>query len=370
MTLNNINSKMDKKIRKRIKSRVKKERIINLWKFYSEIINHKLDINKITNYMNKINLIDENGGNLISINNINNINDLNNFIFNKLSEYLSSDNESESDSDSGNENTKESKSNRDESYIRNKKFNENNMILDNIISFKIKSSYYNLNSVTKGKIIKSENFKKNLKIIIKQYLKEKKEKNFYKSNIKSSKIVKNFDRNNYRFKIMLNNINTLSPKKAKQEMYYMDDISSISSNINEIKSKELNVNKIKNNKMALSVIKKNNERNKSIISGKIKKNINSTEIYKNFKNMEFNNRYYKKFLNDNNQKQKFTLSDIINKNQRSNKNKSKSLTSILFFNKKENKNKNNNNIRNTEEELLNSYNSNKKIKNTIKLSTI
>ena len=85
-TLKNINSFMEKKIRKRIKSSVKKEKIVNLWKLYNEIIKSNLNFGKITDFMNKINIIDKDE---ISINNISNIKDLGKIIFDKLIEYLS-----------------------------------------------------------------------------------------------------------------------------------------------------------------------------------------------------------------------------------------------------------------------------------------
>jgi hypothetical protein len=85
-TLKNINSFMEKKIRKRIKSSVKKEKIVNFWKLYNEIIKSNLNFGKITDFMNKINIIDKDE---ISINNISNIKDLGKIIFHKLIEYLS-----------------------------------------------------------------------------------------------------------------------------------------------------------------------------------------------------------------------------------------------------------------------------------------
>ena len=59
-----MNSTLDKNIRKKIQSRVKKERIINLWKFQNEIINSKLDNDKTYQITN----LNENEQNLIILN--------------------------------------------------------------------------------------------------------------------------------------------------------------------------------------------------------------------------------------------------------------------------------------------------------------
>ena len=57
---------------------------------------------------------------------------------------------------------------------------------ENIISFNINSFYYNLNSLTKGKIIKSNKCKKDIKSLIKHYIKGKKRK-YIKSRIEQVK---------------------------------------------------------------------------------------------------------------------------------------------------------------------------------------
>ena len=160
---------MDKKIRKRIKSSVKKEKIVNLWKFYSEIIKYNLDFEKITDFMNKINIIDKDE---ININDIKDINDLNRIIFDKLIEYLSY--VDFTDKGYGKEKEKKnssssSSSSSSESTMKIKKKNKGIFKQENIISFKINSFYYNLNSLTKGKIIESDKCKKDIKSLIKNY---------------------------------------------------------------------------------------------------------------------------------------------------------------------------------------------------------
>ena len=45
-TLNKMNSTLNKNIRKKIISSIKKEKIINLWKFQNEIMNSKYDNDK------------------------------------------------------------------------------------------------------------------------------------------------------------------------------------------------------------------------------------------------------------------------------------------------------------------------------------
>ena len=305
-TLNNINSFMDKKIRKRIKSSVKKEKIINLWKFYSEIIKYNLDFDKISDFMNKVNIIDKDK---ININGINSFDDLNKIIFDKLVEYLSygdftdKDHEKESSSSSSSKST-----------LKITKKNKRSFNPENIISFKINSFYYNLNNLTKGKIIESEKCKKDIKSLIKHYIKGKKKK-VYKRKNRTSKLVT--QSNHGKFKYM-SNLNSLIYTNTKG-INDLDEISSISSNIikESNESKESNYESIKNkskiisansNKKETSVQSKIN--NSTIFSNKIKNSlVNKTDVYKNFRNLEI--KYSKKRFDGINQ------SGIINKNKNS-----------------------------------------------------
>ena len=234
---------------------------------------------------------------------------------------------------------------------------------ENIISFKINSFYYNLNSLTKGRIIESEKCKKDIKSLIKHYIKGKKKKGYKKKN-KTSKLVTN---STPKFKYM-SNLNSLIYKNTKGiNINDLDDISSISSNIikESNESKESNDsmrNKSNNfpskkNKKETSVQSKNI--NTTIFSFLLKNSVvNNTDIYKNFRNFEI--KYSKKRFDAIDKKHKFFLSGIFNKNKNS-----ISSNNLLFYkNANENNNgKNNSNVnqyKNTEDEFLNKqYKTNK-----------
>ena len=351
-TLNNINSFMNKKIRRRIKSSVKKEKIVNLWKLYSAIIKSNFHFEKITDFMNKINIIDKDE---INIKNISSINDLDKIIFDKLIEYLSygdfTDKEYRKEKESSSASSSSSSS---ESTMKIKKKKKSSFKQENIISFKINSFYYNLNSLTKGKIIKSDKFKKNIKSLIKHYIKGKKKK-LYKVKNRTSKLVTNSTPGKFKY---MSNLNSLIYQNTKGiSINDLDDISSISSNIikESNESKESYDNSMRNksnifsshrNKKETSVQSKNN--NLTIFSKKIKHNVvNNTDVYKNFRNLEL--KFPKKRFDALNKNHKFILSGIFNK-----KKNSISSNNLLFYkNLNENNNSNVNQYKNTEDEFLN-----------------
>jgi len=324
MTLNNINSEMDKKIRKRIKSRVRKEKIIKLWKFYMDIINSQMDKDKIKKSINKFYLIDENEDDIIkkisetfnSPKKNKNYEDLNSIFFNKLNEYLSNDAESDAFHEYRNENVNEERK-----HLETKIFNKRNLESDNVISFNINASYYNINILTKGKMIKNNNYKKDIKTMIKQYMKDKSEKVIIGKN-RTTKFV---NKHNYNFNF--NNIITLSPKKNKKEIPDIDEISSIESNPN-IDSNQL----LKNSTNIKQKKNTNYKINTKIFSSKIKKK--KSRIYKNFKTIDIDNKKFKKKFNESNNKNKINFSNIIN-NSKNNENKSISSSNLLIKEKNE-----------------------------------
>jgi hypothetical protein len=289
-----INSIMDKRIRKKIKARIKKEKIINLWKLQSQFINSLLD-NEKTNIWNNDELNNLSDKNII----INNNSDVNSFIYNKLLEYLETDDESEEE---------EPESTLD---INKKKVNENSFEISNNISFKIKSSYYNLNNLTKGKIIKNEKYKIDIKMLIKEYLKNRKKK-YRKSKSKPCKILKSkyFSTKNFN-KEMINDLNSIS-SISKSNSYQKEN---------------------KNSENNYSINIENNKSKSSIVTNKIRHNDNhKSDIYLNFNNMEINHNNTKIKIKDN-----YYLNKIFfpfNKNAASIKNKSKSSSNIIIKDKK------------------------------------
>ena len=302
ITLNKMNSTLDKNIRKKIQSRVKKERIINLWKFQNEIINSKLDNDKTYQITN----LDEYEQNLT--NNNENIQDLKFFLYNKLLEYLSSDSDSETES----------------TETKIKKFNDTNIKPENAISFNIKSSYYNLIHLTKGKIIENSKIKNELKIMIKKYVKEtitkldikksKKRINRYASQLSNNFTNKKFFSNNFFIKGIKD----------------IDSISSISkSSVNTIKTN--NSKKLKSSEKNKHINDK--KCNHNIISNRIKQTINNkTDIFINFKNTKIDNKHSKGNF-ENNFFNQFFFSEILAENKKNAKNESKSSKNLIYKNK-------------------------------------
>ena len=333
MTLNNINSEMDKKIRKRIKSRVRKEKIIKLWKFYIDIINSQRDKDKIKNSINKFCLIEENGEDIINkISEIFNTpkknkdyEELNLIFFNKLNEYLSNDVESDEFHEIRNKNRN---INENRKHLETKIFNKRNLESDKVISFNIKASYYNINILTKGKMIKNNNYKKDIKKMIKQYMNYKNEKIIIEKN-RTTQFV---NKHNYNFNF--NNIITLSPKSNKKEIPDIDEISSIESNSN------IDSNKLRK-KNSTNIKQKKNENykiNTKIFSSKTKNK--RSKILKNFKpfnTINIDNKRFKKKFHESNNKKKMHFSNIIN-NSKNNENRSISSSNLLIKEKNDEKN--------------------------------
>ena len=331
MTLNNINSDMDKKIRKRIKSRVRKEKIIKLWKLYIDILNSQIDKDKIKNSINKFHLTEENREDIINkISEIFNtqkknidFKDLNSIFFNKLNEYLSNDIENDVFHEFMNDN-ENANANEKCKHLETKIFNKRNLESDQVISFNINSSYYNINTLTKGKMIKNNNYKKDIKTLIKQYMEIKNEKIVIGKN-RTTKFV---NKHNYNFNF--NNIITLSPKSSKKEIPDIDEISSIASNPNIDSNKH-------RKKTSTNIKQKNNldyKMSAKIFSRKIKKNKNS-KLLKNFNTIDIDNKKFKKKFNESNKKNKINFSNIIN-NSKNNENRSISSSSLLIKEKNDN----------------------------------
>ena len=157
----------------------------------------------------------------------------------------------------------------------------------------------------------------------------------------------------------MSNLNSLIYQKTKGiNINDLDDISSISSNIikesNESKESNdsmRNITKITShrNKKGTSLQSKIN--NSTIFSKKIKNSlVNNTDVYKNFRNIDI--KFPKKRFDAINQKNKFILSGIFNKNKNS-----ISSNNLLFYKNvneisNERNNSNANQYKNTEDEFL------------------
>ena len=253
LTLNNMKNNIDDKIRKKIKSSVRKDKILKLTKiqncmvisFQEEIINSLIK--------------DDNNKHLF--NNFKQIIELNNELYKNLIEYLDTDYET-------NEEKKKIDFNNDKSQL----------ICENNINFHIKASYFNLNNLTKGKIIKNENYKTDIKHSIKKFIKSK-EKNYLDL---INNFIKLYTRKNTSDEhIIVKNLT----KKENNEIPHIDNFSLIFNNI-------INEN-TKNNKKKASQIPKHARTKKSsittpkFISNQIKKTkTNNKDVYKNFKTID------------------------------------------------------------------------------------
>ena len=211
------------------------------------------------------------------------ISDLNNIIYNKILEYINTEEQTDVEGEI-------------------KKETNNTYKTENTISFSIKSSYSNLNNLTKGKIIINNNYKIDIKNLIQNYIKEKN-----KSPIHPMKsfayLFKKYYNNDNQSQEQLSFNNNSSPKRRKKVKF-------------NIKHSSTNVNLNKEKKQM------------EILSNKIKKTItNKIDKYKNFKNLEVEEKISKsKLKNAGNLSSSFKLDINNNINE-----KEKKITTNIFI---------------------------------------
>ena len=248
-TLNDIYNQSENQIRKKIQSSVQKEKILKLCKAQEEIIQSyekKLSEKSILKNNNDINKENE----------LKKVKELNNIIYNKLLEYLDTEQETEVE---------------EEKKTTNKK----DYSFEKVSSFIIKSAYSNLNNLTKGKIIINNNYKIDIKNLIQNYINEKnKNKNKNRNQMNSfDYLVKNYY-NDYKEQDQypLNKGNTLNKKKVK----FMDHHFYTSKNLNNIQIQDK---------------KDKKDKNQSFTSYKIKKTAsNKMLVYRNFRGSDFSDK--------------------------------------------------------------------------------
>ena len=265
LTLNNLNDDFDEKLRKKIKSSSKRDKILKLSKIQNDLIN---------SYQEEINsslINDEINTNNKILNNFKKITEINNNLYSNLIEYLNTDYESETDEQSNEKTSNKIKK---------------NLIIYNNINFTIHSSYYNLNQLTKGKIINDENYKIDIKQLIEKYINTKKK--FF---LKLFQEYINFQTNN-----KFNKEDTLIKNYTKNEI----NITPHNEEISQV-YKSIITEKVKINQPRRSKTKTNNKTmfNK-LISNKIKKNkTNNKDIYRNYKNINNNGKSSHLIVNNN-----------------------------------------------------------------------
>ena len=265
ITLNNLREDFDNKIRKKIKASVKKDKLLKLSKIHNDLINfYQKEIDK--SLLNDV-------FNLQIINNFSKISELSNNLYISLLEFLDTDYDSESE------------------RIENKSHNiKNQFILDRTINFKIKASYYNLNNLTKGKILKNDKCKEDIKKMVEKYINKKKEN--------SMNLINEF------IKLYANE------KKDKKNSTNIDGLPHID-NISLVFNNIINDSPKKNKKKYVPKAPRHSKTKKSkmptprFISNLIKKTrTNQKEVYQNFKNMEYDGKSSQLILNKNKNKTK------------------------------------------------------------------
>ena len=148
-----------------------------------------------------------------------------------------------------------------------KTLNKNEYRTENIVSFSIKSSYSNLNYMTKGKIIINNNYKIDIKNLIQNYIKQRNRN----STTSLDYLVKKYcDDYQDQQQITFNNINNETPKNHKKVKFKIS-----------YSSRNLNAHKDNND----SYFKSNYQIKKTIT--------NKKKSYKNFKNSDLDDKIYK-----------------------------------------------------------------------------
>ena len=300
LTLNNLKNDVDIKLRKKIKSSVQRNKILKLSKIQNNLIN---------SYQEEINssILNDDINSKI-FNDFKKISELSNTLYNNLLEYMETDYESESE--------KKEK----ENIINNNKV-LNKFVISNNINFKIEASYYNINNLTKGEIIKNEEYKKDIKYIIEKYINQQK---LYSLNIINEFINMYAKKNNKEGRILRKNLT----KNEFNNIPHIDNLSFVFNNI-------INEN-TKPNKKKLYIPKgprhsktrKSEVETPKFISNQIKKTkTNNKNVYKNFKYAEYEGKSSQLKLNNNNRNKKksnrYSMNYAFNSNFNQNNNENK-----------------------------------------------
>ena len=287
-TLNNLKNDINFKIREKIKASVKRDKILKLSKIQNTLIN---------SFQEEINSSLINDEINIKIkNNFKKISDLSNILYNNIFEYL------ETDIESG-----EEKEELHSSNIKTK------LAINRNINFKIEASYYNLNNLTDGKIIKNEKYKNDIKYLIEKYINIKKKDSL---NL-IDEFIKQYNHKKYKEEKRM-------PKKNLTQNenlgIHIDNVSLVINNI--INEKAKNIKKRHDIKLPKhSNTKKNSLTTPKFVSYQIKKaKTNNKIIYKNFKNLDYDDKTIQKKLSNNNKKiTRNSMNFNIDKNQNNDK---------------------------------------------------
>ena len=256
ITLNSLKNDVNEKLRKKIKASVKKDKILKLNKAQNNMINSFQEEikNSLINDLLNSKLLD----------NFNKIRELNKILYNNLIEFFETDCE-----------TDEEKPKIEP--IKNK----NQLIIDKTININIEASYYNLNNITKGKIIKNDKYREEIKYLIEKYIKTKKKYSLSLIN----EFIKLYA--NKSFSEQENIIKKNLTKNENNGIPHIDNLSLVFNNI-------INENTTKNKKKLVQKFpkhartKNNGITTPKFVSYQIKKTkTNNKDFYKNFKNYDY-----------------------------------------------------------------------------------
>ena len=283
LTLNNLKNDFDEKMRKKIKTSVKRDKILKLSKAQNNMINSFQE--EIKNSLINDVLNSE------LLNRFIKIRELNKSLYTNLIEFLETDCETDEETPKI-------------EPIKNK----NQLIIDKAINFNIEASYYNLNNITKGKIIKNDKYKEEIKYLIEKYIKTKKKYSLSLIN----EFIKLYA--NKSFSEQENIIKKNLTKNENNGVPHIDNLSLVFNNI-------INENTIKNQKKLVQKFPKHaRTKNNSIttpkfVSYKIKKTkTNNKDVYKNFKNYDYEKKSSHLKLDNKNLVKKHFRQNSINKN--------------------------------------------------------
>ena len=303
INLNNLKNDINEKIRKKIKTSVKRDKILKLTKEQNELINSLQE--EINNSFQDVEY------NSQLINNFKKIKELNKNLNINLKEFLETDCKTEE------ENQKKKPIN-----------DKSKLTIDKTINFNIEASYYNLNNLTKGKVIKSEKYKEEIKYLIEKFIKTKKE---YSLNL-INEFIKLYTKKSFS-----EQDNALKKNLTKNENNQIPHIDNISVVFNKIINKKTKKNKKQTmpNFPKHAKTKKNSIITPKFVSNKIKNTkTNNKDVYMNFKSynnggkssqLKFDN---KKVSKQNLKKKTFDIK--IDTNQQKEENNEKEDSSNIF----------------------------------------
>ena len=189
------------------------------------------------------------------------------------------------------------------------------IMIDKNINFKIESSYFNVNNLTNGQIIKNEEYKKNIKYIIEKYINTKK--------LHSLSMINDFIKFNTKKNFREENVFRKNlTKNEYNNMPYRDNLSFIYNNIINGNTKQNKKRHYIKKGLRHSKTKNSDNNKRKFVSNQIKKTkTNNKNVYKNFKYEEYDGKSLQLKLTNNRNNRKdnqYFLNYNLNSNKSQN----------------------------------------------------